>query len=152
MREFVHVRSLAASLRGVSLFMIFNGVCLLLPERWIDSWLVSCGVGPLPDAMLVRYLLHGAGFLFLSLAVLIWVIASDVTRFQPVVVTLIVICLADAPISYFIDTYARLPWWWRLGDFVLFALSGGVPLVFAYGSRRKSSNQPMQRTAGRIAS
>jgi len=130
MKPFARPRAIAVSLRLLALFMVLNGVSVLVPEQWIDAGLVWCGVGHMPDAVLFRYLLRGAGLMLLAFGLLIWVIATDAVRFQPLVITVIVIFLIGAPAAYLIDSLVGLPWWWRLLDFTICLIGGGVPLLF----------------------
>lgn len=130
MRPFVRVRSTANALRVLSIFVILNGLSVLLPETWIDSGLVWCGLGHVPDAVLFRYLLRGDGFFNISFGVLIWVIAGDVVRYQPIVISVVAIFLAGAPVACLIDSVVGLPRWWCLMDSIICILAGGVPLAF----------------------
>lgn len=109
--------------------MILNAVSVLLPLRWIESVLVWCGVGSIPNAVLFQYLLRGSGFLLISIGVLIWVIAGDVVRYRPLVITIICIFLAGAPVSLWIDVLVGLPRWWCVLDVTICLVGGGLPLL-----------------------
>jgi hypothetical protein len=135
-----HVRSIAVSLRALAVFILLNGVSVLLPERWIDAVLVRCGIGHLPDAALFRYFLRGSGVLLVSFGVLIWVVASDVVRYRPIVITLIGIFLVCAPVSYWIGAVVGLPPWWCILDATICVFGGGIPLVFCLLHSKKSPN------------
>ncbi len=143
----LHIHAQRMALRSVAIFVIVNGLSLMLPQRWIDLFLVWCGLEHLPHAPIVRWLLVGSGLLMLSFGVLIWVIASDVVRYQPVVLTIVTIFLASAPLTCWIDVVAGLPRWWYVTDFASFLLAGAVPLVCRFWP--VSPNQAMPRTAGR---
>src|SRR5882724_1997905 len=116
MKTFTRVRSIANALRVLAVFIIINAVSVWLPWTWIDSALVWCGIGHMPDTVVFHYLLRGSGFLLLSFGALIWVIASDVVRYQPIAVVLIAIFLVGAPVSYLIDAAVGLPRWWCILD------------------------------------
>ena len=106
MKTFTRVRSMANALRVLAIFVIVNGVSILLPWAWIDSVLIWCGLGHMPDAAVLHYLLRGAGYFAMTFGVLIWVIASDVVRYRPIVITIITIFLIGAPVFYLIDAFA----------------------------------------------
>lgn len=138
METTAHVRWIAVSLRALAVFIFLNGVSVLLPEGWLDAVLVWCGIGHLPDAVLFRYLLRGSGVLLVSFGLLIWVIASDVVRYWPVVITLISIFLVCAPVSFWIGSVVGLPRWWCILDAAICIFAGGIPLVFCLLHSRDS--------------
>jgi hypothetical protein len=94
MKPFTRVRSMAILMRIAAVSLFFSGVSFFLPETSINSFLVWCGLEQMPDATMMRYILRAAGYLQMAYGVLYWVVARDVVRYQPIVITLIVICLA----------------------------------------------------------
>jgi len=130
MAAFTRVRSIANLLRLAAISVILSGVTFFLPETWIDSFLVWCGLGQMPHAALMRYVLRGAGFLQVAGGVAIWVIAGDVVRYRPIVITVLANFLVGAPAFYLIDAIVGLPRWWCIMDFACCFLAGGVPLAF----------------------
>jgi hypothetical protein len=141
MKPIASPRLVALSLRVLATFIALNSITVFLPEDWIDSVLVWCGVGHVPDAMLFRYLLRGAGVLLLALAMLIWIIASDVVRYQPLVIAVCVIFFIGAPVSWLIDVLVGLPFWWCILDSTICVLGGGIPLLFCVWPTKGSPNQ-----------
>ena len=121
--------------------MIVNALSVLLPETWIDSVLAWCGLAPIPDSVLFRYLMRGSGYMLISFGVLIWIAASDVMRYKPIVIAVVTVFLVGAPVSYSIATLVGLPFWLRVLDASICILSGGVPLLFCMLPAKKSSNQ-----------
>jgi hypothetical protein len=113
---------------AVSLFL--SGVTLFLPEASINSFLVWCGLEQMPDATMMRYILRGCGYLQMGFGVLLWVVARDVVRYQPVVIAYIAVFLVGAPAFYWIDATAGLPGYWCLLDFACCFLASAVPLAF----------------------
>ncbi len=131
----------ALSLRVLAAFIALNSLTVFLPESWIDSVLVWCGVGHVPDSMLFRYLLRGAGVLLLALAVLIWIVASDVARYQPLAITISLIFVIGAPVSWLIDILVGLPFWWCILDSAICVLGGGIPLLFCFWPTKGSPDR-----------
>lgn len=140
MKTFTRVRSIAILLRVAAISVFFSGVSFFLPETWIDSFLVWCGLGQMPHAALMRYVLWGAGYFQVAGGVFIWVIARDVVRYHPIVITVLVLLLVGAPVFYLIDALAGLPWYWCILDFTCCFLAGGVPLVFCLWPAKTSPN------------
>ena len=130
MKPLTRVCWLAILLRVVAISAIFSGISFFFPVAWIDSFLAWCGLEPLPDANLMRYVLRGAGYLQVGIGVVIWVIARDVVRFQPVVIAVLTAFLVGAPAFYWIDAAAGLPRWFCFVDFTCCFLAGAVPLAF----------------------
>jgi hypothetical protein len=148
MKAFTRVRSIANALRVLAVFVFLNGLSILLPpETWIDSGLVWSGLGHMPNMVLFLYLLRGAGFVLVSFGVLIWVIASNVVRYKPVVITIIAIFLVGVPVSYLIDSIVGLPRWWCIMDSAICLLGGGIPLAFAlWSSSPNTVSRPCAKT------
>src|SRR5437899_5608933 len=94
----------------------------------------------MPHAVLMRYFLYGAGHLQIGIGLVIWFIARDVVRYQPVVVATLVVFLIAAPAFYLTDAVAGLPWYWCLVDFACCFLAGGVPLLFCLWPPKRSPN------------
>src|SRR5262245_29329146 len=103
MKTFTQVRTIAVLLRVVAASAILSGVSFYFPERWIDSFLVWCGLPTVPHAVMMRYVLLGAGHLQIGIGVVIWFIARDVVRYQPVIMALLGVFLIAAPAFYVTD-------------------------------------------------
>ena len=130
MKSSKRVRSIAILLRVLAISVIISGGSLFLPEAWINSFLEWCGVGQMPHEPQLRYLLWGCGYLALAWGVFIWVIAMDVMRYRPIIITVLVAFLIAAPTFYLIGNIAGLPRWWCIVDFISCFLAGAVPLTF----------------------
>lgn len=140
MKTIARVHSVAFLLRVVAVSAILSGVSFFFPERWIDSFVVWWGVEPMPQHVLMHYVLWGAGFLQVGIGVVVWVMARDIVRHQPVVMAVLLAFLAGAPAFYLIDALAGLPCYWCLVDFGCCFLAGAVPLAFCLWPLKKSSN------------
>jgi len=145
MKPFTRPRSMAFLMRVAAVSLFFSGVSFFLPERSINSFLVWCGLEQMPDATMMRYILWGAGYLQMAYGVFLWVVAKDVVRYQPIIVTFIVVFLIGAPAFYCIDAAAGLPWYWCLLDAGCCFLGSTIPLAFWLWP--SSPNKALQRTA-----
>jgi hypothetical protein len=65
-----------------------------------------------------------------GIGVVVWLMARDPARYQPIIIIMLAVFLVAAPAFYLTDAIAGLPWYWRLLDFSCCFLAGGVPLVF----------------------
>jgi hypothetical protein len=148
MKPFTRIRTITFLLRVVAMSAILSGVSFYFPERWIDSFLVWCGLPEMPQAVLMRYVLLGAGHLQIGIGLVIWFIAQDVVRYQPVVVATLVVFLIAAPAFYLTDAVAGLPWYWCLVDLGCCFLAGGVPLLFCLWPAKQSPNKTALEPTG----
>ncbi len=145
MKTFTRVRAIANLLRLAAVSVFLSGVTFLLPMSSIDAFLACCGLEAVPHVRLMRYVLFAAGLLQVGIGVVVWVVARDVVRYQPVVVTALVAFLIGAPAFYLFDALAGMPRWWCILEFACCFLAGGVPLAFCLWPT--SPNQPLQATA-----
>jgi hypothetical protein len=116
---------------------------VFMPLSWIASWHSWLGIGVMPDDPLLRYVIRGAAFAQGGVGVLVWVIATDVVRYRPLVITTAAISLFAAPAYYFIDATAGMPRFWCVFDFAFCFLAGGVLLTLCLLS---SPNVPSKAT------
>jgi hypothetical protein len=134
----LRIRTLTFLLRVVAVSALLSGISFYLPASWINSFLAWCGLpGPMPDAVLMRYVLLGAGNLQVGIGVVIWVIARDVVRHQPIVIAVLVAILVAAPVFFLTNALAGLPRYWCFVDFSCCFLAGAVPLTVSLWPAKK---------------
>src|SRR4030095_1933635 len=143
MRTLARVSTVAFLLRVVALSAILSGLSFFFPKLWIDSFVQWWGVEPMPDAVLMRYVLWGGGCLQIGIGAMIWAIARDVVRYPPIVVAILVAFLVAPPTFYFIDALAGFPRSWCWVDFGCCFLAGGVPLMFCLWPAKQSTDTAM---------
>jgi len=102
-----------------------------------------------PQALLMSYVLRGAGLLQVAMGIVIWAVASDVVRYRPIVITIIVVHLVAAPAFYLMDATIGMPRWWCLMDFMCGVLSGGIPLIFCLWPAKASPKRITPRWSQR---
>jgi MFS family permease len=127
--------------------MILDGGAFFLPERWISSFLTWCFLEPMPHSVYLSYLLQAAGYFQIAIGAFVWVIATDVVRYRPLVIMTIAIFLVGAPVFYAIDASIGLPWWWCVIDFISAFLCGAFPLAFCLWPAKTPPNETVERTA-----
>lgn len=98
------------------------------------SWLMGFGQPPMTPLML--YMMAGGSAVFVGQAVLLWALASDVLRYQPLVRLMAWCYVVIGPLFLWIDTQAGLPLWWMLMDGAGSFIAGAV-LVWACYARAK---------------
>ncbi len=76
----------------------------------------------------------------------IWVVATDVVRYRPMVIAIIVLHLIGGPVFYLMDVIIGMPLSWRIMDFVSFSMMGVLPLAFCLWPAKKSPNTAREPT------
>jgi hypothetical protein len=142
MKTPTRVRSTANFLRFLAISQIVAFAIVFVPEAWIASLHGWLGLGQMPDAVFLRYVLRGAAWCQGAFGVLFWVMASDVVRHRPLVITTAVIYLVAAPTFYFMNAIAGLPRWWCVWDFTVCFLAGGILLALCVWPSRVSPILP----------
>lgn len=109
----------------------------LLPAEAFDkfSWLMGYGQPPLTP--LTIYLAGNAGYAYTALAILVWMISRDLSRYQPLVRGVGWVLVIAGPAYLSIDLQCPLPLWWTLVD-SLGCLFLGLALLWACPPGRAS--------------
>ena len=147
MKTFIRVRSIANVMRVLAALWILSGVCCFFPDSWDNSFLARFGVEPVPQALPMIYVLRCAGFLCLGIAVVIWVVAMDIVRYQPVVIAIIALHWIAALVFYLMEVIIGMPLWWRIIDCGGLLVMGILPLMFCLWPAKKSPNTAPEPTA-----
>jgi hypothetical protein len=128
------VRWTATFLRFIAIIQMLTFAVVVMPVGWIAAWHAWLGMGAMPDDPVLRYVIRGAAFVQGALGVLGWVIATDVVRYRPLIITLAAICLCAAPAYFLLDAVAGMPRFWCIFDFA-YCLAAGAVLTWCLFSR-----------------
>jgi hypothetical protein len=131
----------ALFLRIIAVVQMLTFAVVLLPVAWLASWHAWLGLGAMPDDPVLRYVIRGAAFAQGGVGVLVWVVATDVVRYRPLVITTAALSLCAAPAYYFIDATAGMPRWWCLFDFAYCVLAGGGLTLCLCSSRAPTATR-----------
>jgi hypothetical protein len=110
----------------------------------MDSFLGWFGAEQMPPAIFMSYVLREAGLILGGVGVVIWITATDIVRYRPIVFALIALHMIAAPVFYVMYAIIGMPLWWRVMDFSCFFVAGGVPLAFYMCP---SSDEPVAQQA-----
>lgn len=89
------------------------------------AWL---GLGEMPGGPILMFMIRQASFFYGVHGVLLWLLASDVVRFRPLVIFTGVSYLLAAPVFFIIDHTSEMPVWWMVVDAVSCAFLGSALL------------------------
>jgi hypothetical protein len=116
-------------LRLVAVVQILTFAVIFMPPAWIASWHSWVGLGVMTDTPVFRYVLRGASYVQGAIGVLLWVMAMDVVRYRPLVLTTAIIYLVGCPAYYLIDSVAGIPRTWCIFDSAFCFVIGGILLA-----------------------
>jgi hypothetical protein len=129
------VRWTSRFLRCLAILQVLTGAIAFVPIGWIAAWHGWLGLGQLPDDAVLRYVIRGGAFVQGVIGVLLWVIATDVERYRPLVITTAAIYLVSSPAFYLIDSIAGMPRFWCVFDAVSCFAVGAVLLGLSLSTR-----------------
>lgn len=114
-------RALKLILRVSGAVCILAVVAVVMPRQWMavtHDWL---GVGTFPDGPIVEYLARSLSAFYAILGGALWVVASDVRRFAPLLVYKAVTGIAFGAMLLIVDISVGMPWHWTVqeGPYVL---------------------------------
>jgi len=122
-------------LRLAGAFEIIAFIAVVMPRSWMEMSHEWLGMGTMPDGPVVMFMIRQASYAYGMHGISLWVIASDVVRFRPLVVFNGIAFLLAAPVFFLIDYTSGVPFWWTIGDTFGCALFGGGLLWLTLGDR-----------------
>lgn len=145
------LRPITVCLRLLAILQILTGGIAVMPIAWIAAWHAWLGLGHLPDDPFLRYVVRGGAFVQGVIGILIWVIASDVVRYRPLVLTVGGIYLVSGPAFYIIDSTAGMPLFWCVVDGASCFTTGSVLLALMPRNSSRTEAVPAQTGAERCS-
>jgi putative addiction module component (TIGR02574 family) len=95
---------------GTMELLAFGAV--LTPHAWMEAAHGRFGLGEMPPGPVFDAVMRQVSFVYGLHGVALWVIASDVVRYRPLVIVSAVGYLLAGPVFVLIDVTAGLPWFW----------------------------------------
>ncbi len=87
-----------------------------LPREWMERSHEGLGMGTMPSGVVVDFMIRQASFFYGMHGVLLWCLARDVVRFQPIVRLIGWTYLLFGPVFLWIDWTTGTPFWWTVCD------------------------------------
>lgn len=103
-------------LRLVGLFELLAFIAVIMPRSWMEASHVWLGMGQMPEGSVLMFLIRQASYAYGMHGISLWVIASDVKRFRPLILLNGISFLLAGPVFFIIDYTSGMPLWWTLGD------------------------------------
>jgi hypothetical protein len=126
-------------LRLVGALELLAFIAVIMPRSWMEISHAWLGLGVMPEGSVLMFLIRQASYAYGMHGVALWLIASDVKRFRPLVVLNGLSFLLAGPIFFIIDYTSGMPMWWAIGDGPSCALFGAAMLWLSRedGSRKE---------------
>jgi hypothetical protein len=130
-------RLLSWLLRLTGAIEVLAFIAVVMPRSWMEVSHVWLGLGEMPEGPLIMFMIRQASYAYGVHGVSLWVLASDVHRFRPLVTLNGVSFLLAAPVIFLIDYTSGVPLWWTAVDTLGCAFFGAALLWLGRGSRRE---------------
>jgi len=128
------LQSLILRLSGSVEVLAFLAV--VMPRSWMVSSHAWLGLGDMPDGPLIMFMIRQASYVYGMHGVSLWVLASDVQRFQPMIVLNGISFTLAGAVFFAIDYSAGMPLWWTISDTLGCAFFGiALLLLNRFGKR-----------------
>lgn len=103
-------------LRLAGAFEILAFIAVVMPRSWMEISHEAVGLGVMPDAPVLMFLIRQASYTYGMHGISLWVLATDVHRFRPLVILNGIAYLLAVPVFVAIDYSAGMPLWWTIAD------------------------------------
>jgi len=134
------IQKIVLRLAGAVEILAFFAV--VMPRSWMEISHEWIGLGLMPHGPVLMFLIRQASFTYGMHGISLWVLASDVRRFRPLIILNGIAYLIAAPVFAAIDYSTGMPHWWTIGDFVG---CGGLGAVLLWSTLSRSLPDLLKR-------
>ena len=121
-------RLLSWLLRLAGLVEILAFGAVVMPRSWMEVSPVWLGLGVMPEGTILMFMIRQASYVYGVHGISLWILASDVVRFRPLVRLNGASFLVAAPVFFVIDYTTGMPFFWTVIDTLGCAFFGGAML------------------------
>jgi hypothetical protein len=97
---------------------------VLMPRSWMEASHAWLGLGEMPRGAVLMFMIRQASYVYGMHGVLLWILASDVARYRPLIRFTSFSFLLAAPVFLIIDHTSGLPLYWIVSDTAACAFFG----------------------------
>ena len=133
------IQSWLMRLEGSTEILAF--VAVVMPRAWMETGHAWLGLGEMPDGPIIMFMIRQASYAYGMHGVSMWILASDVNRFRPIILFNGISFLLAAPVFFLIDYYSGMPWFWTISDSLACGLFGGALLWLNRGKHTKNGER-----------
>jgi len=91
-------------------------IAVVMPRSWMEASHTWVGLGVMPGAPLLMFMIRQASYVYGMHGVSLWVMASDLKRFRPLLILNGISFTLAAGVFFWIDYSSGMPWFWTLSD------------------------------------
>ena len=110
---------------------VFAFIAVVMPRSWMETSHAWLGMGQFGDGPLLMFMIRQGSYTYGIHGLSLWVLASDVERFRPLIVFNGVAFLVAAPVFFLIDLTSGMPLWWTVSDPMSCGLLGAALLLLS---------------------
>jgi len=103
-------------LRVAGAVEILAFVAVVMPRSWMESSHAWLGLGEMPSGAVLMFLIRQASYVYGMHGILLWILASNVTRYRPLIRFTGFSFLLSAPVFFIIDHTEGMPLYWTISD------------------------------------
>jgi hypothetical protein len=101
---------------------------VIMPRSWMELSHVWLGLGEMVAGPVTIFLIRQASYTYGMHGVTLFILASDVNRFRPLIIFNGISFLLASVVYFLIDYTSGLPLWWTLSDSIGVGVFGAVVL------------------------
>jgi len=131
------LQSWVLRLTGATEILAF--ISVVMPRAWMESAHSWLGLGVMPEGPVIMFMIRQASYAYGMHGVSLWLMATDVRRYQPLIVFNAISFLLASIVFSVIDYTTGMPFWWTIVDGFGCASFGAAVLILNY-LRRGSMN------------
>ncbi|HEY9403112.1 MAG TPA: hypothetical protein VIQ24_10490 [Pyrinomonadaceae bacterium] len=120
-------------LRAAGSVEILAFVAVLMPRSWMEASHAWLGLGEMPRGAVLMFMIRQASYVYGMHGILLWILASDVVRYRPLIRFTGFTFLLAAPVFLIIDHTEGMPLYWTLLDAAGCAFFGATLLWLSRG-------------------
>ena len=136
-------------LAGAAEILAFFAV--VMPRSWMEISHAWLGLGDMVVGPITMFMIREASYTYGMHGISLWVLASDVRRFRPLVLLNAIAYLLAGPGFYIIDHVSGLPLWWGLADSLACGLFGAALLWLNLSQRQTATNINEEKSYARTS-
>jgi hypothetical protein len=103
-------------------------IAVVMPRSWMEAGHTWLGMGVMPDGPLIMFMIRQASYVYGMHGASLWILATDVRRFRPLIVFNGISFTLAAAVFFWIDYSSGMPWYWTISDTLGCGLFGAALL------------------------
>lgn len=120
---------------------ILSFAAVMMPRSWMEASHAWLGLGEMPGGPIIMFMIRQASYTYGMHGISLWILASDIKRFRPLLILNGISFLLAAFVFFIIDYTAGMPWWWTVVDTLGCGFFGAALLWLNRGDGRAKEDK-----------